>query len=421
VKRFTLGLILILFALSLSAQEAQPAPRRVMLFFEQYVHPDFNDQVSLLFYETLRLKLGTASETVVVVEFKEATVPDNEEDRSEAARAQRADSWVSVRLSGGKDALTLETAGFDLIASALVFEYTLEKPLERGSRDLERRFWNEIADSVREHFWQGGKRIAQAAVRGEVTVVAAPKTKVYGLTRKPVKVGEEGRIGVEILVPTTVELKAYRRGFWPAKQQFFVESPDQVITLDQERGARMALDFYLKNFQFPGFSFSYYIIPNYLYARVGLMSYLLGLNLNDDQRWGGLIISRPLNHLHLSLGLYLGRADRNFRWYTSLGLFTRIITALQYGIAFEPIAPIGVQPLIGLEYSRNMRRRWYLEYAPLWYFTDNPLMMLASFPPGYEPTGYLFPGYAPITIGKLSINYGVIEMLNFQIGLRIQL
>ncbi len=213
-------------------------------------------------------------------------------------------------------------------------------------------------------------------------------------------------------LPGTYSFEALKRGYYPYKEIFYLESESRVIEIDQQPGSRYALNFYLNNFSFPGFELSYYFIPNFFFARVGFNTFLLGIRVpdqddsTDDDSW---LQSHSLSHINITVGRYLGREDRYYRWLISGGLFTRLIMAKGYGIGFEPIAPFGVQAIIGLEFSHSEKKRLFLEYVPLLYLTKYPELMQASFPPDYEPWNYIF--------GK---SY-VIDFFNFRFGLRFQL
>jgi hypothetical protein len=192
--------------------------------------------------------------------------------------------------------------------------------------------------------------------------------------------------------------------------KYYLSLERTTIKLEQARGARFAIEAFLNNLIFPGFEFSYYPIPGLLYARAGLTTYLLGLLLEDSgsERADSLLISLPLNLLHLGVGAYLNDADRDLRAYAGLGAFLRLMADFKH-IGLEPIAPWGLQAALGLEYSRHPARRFYLEFCPLLYFTSRPHLMFASLSPDYSLAGYAF------------LPWGVFYFLNLRLGFRLQI
>lgn len=391
-------------------------PHRLALYFEQEEGLKFQELELLLLYESLLAKLSGASVGVVIIEEQSGGVPGTIEEKSHLAREQGADSWLSAMVSGSMESLRVYVSSFDLLKERMVFESRLQSELPVGLIDLARRFWDSTTQALRENYSlvaadapPAKKKIIDSA---EIVILAQPGTLVTGLSEKPLEVGQEGELSIELALPGTYSFEALKRGYYPYKEIFYLESESRVIEIDQQPGSRYALNFYLNNFSFPGFELSYYFIPNFFFARVGFNTFLLGIRVpdqddsTDDDSW---LQSHSLSHINITVGRYLGREDRYYRWLISGGLFTRLIMAKGYGIGFEPIAPFGVQAIIGLEFSHSEKKRLFLEYVPLLYLTKYPELMQASFPPDYEPWNYIF--------GK---SY-VIDFFNFRFGLRFQL
>ncbi|MBA7699071.1 hypothetical protein ES703_107757 [subsurface metagenome] len=416
-RKFLLpGLLFILWsfpAFSQTGIEVVEAPRRLLLYFEQAGKSDFTASEMLMLYESLLLKLSRASEEVLIIEASEAGVPPSEEERSERAREWGVDSWLLARISGNMKAMTVAVISYDLISGEELFGFELVK--EQGARlvDLERRFWDEVVEAVREKYQKVSHRIAMEGAGSAVVIFrAAPGTQIVGLVEEPLQIGPEREARVELPLHATYSWTAFCQGYYPVEQHIYLERGGTIINMEQRPGSRYALNFYLNNFTFPGFDFSYYFIPNFFFARVGLTSFLLGINLNNDSDSAGdapILVSRSLLHLNLAAGLYLNEAHCFFRYYVAAGLFARIILARGYGIGVEPIAPFGIQPAFGVELSHQMRKRFYVEYSPLFYITGYPEWMRASFPSGRVPFNYIF-------LGKV-----VVDFFNFRIGLRLQL
>jgi hypothetical protein len=213
-----------------------------------------------------------------------------------------------------------------------------------------------------------------------------------------------------VQVPVTLSVRATRAGFFPVEGKYFLSRAQTTVQLQQDRGARFAFEVYLNNLIFPGFEFSYFLIPGLLFARTGFTTNAIGLLFADSgsEGEGDLLVSRGLNQMDLGLGIYLNDEDRDLRAYAGLGAFARLLTSLGY-FGLEPIAPWGLQAALGIEYSRNPHWRFYLELAPLLHFTNRPDLMFASFAPDYSLVGYAF------------LPWGVFEFLNLRLGLRWQI
>ncbi len=231
-----------------------------------------------------------------------------------------ADSWIWVAITGSFASLKIDVSSCDLISGQIVFNYVLDKELERGTVELERRFWDEVAASVRKNYKQGVQKTVKTVNRGEVVIQAEPGTRIVGLSRKPLKVGPDGQVSAEMLLPATYTFRAFCRGYYPEKQHLYLDQGRKVIHLDQKPGSRFALNFYLKNFTFPGFDLSYYFIPNFLFARFGLTTFMIGIMLDGgNHNEKDPLVSLSLNHLSLSTGIYLNRENHYFRLYLGAG------------------------------------------------------------------------------------------------------
>jgi len=413
------ALLFFLLTPALFSEEGESAPgepRRLVLYFEQEEGAEFQDIELLLLYESLLAKLSGASDRVVITEAQSEGVPETKKERSQRALELGGDSWLSARVSGSMENLRVSVSSFDLLKEKMVFESRLQSESPVGLIDLARRLWDSTAQALRENYLLveavAPPEIKKIIDSAEIVILAQPGTMVIGLSEKHLEVGQEGELSIELAVPGTYSFEAMKRGYYPYKEKFYIESESKVIEIEQQPGSRYALNFYLNNFSFPGFELSYYFVPNFLFARAGFNTFLLGIRLtgqhdsNDDDSW---LQSHSLSHFNITVGRYLGREDRYYRWLVSGGFFTRLIMAKGYGIGFEPIAPFGVQAIIGLEFSSSVKRRLFLEYVPLLYLTKYPELMRASFPPDYEPWNYIF--------GK---RY-VLDFFNFRFGLKFQL
>jgi hypothetical protein len=311
-------------------------------------------------------------------------------------------------VGGNIETANLRARCLDLLNGITAFELQIEKELIRGTRELGLLFWNEVEEAVREYF---ERALNVETLIGDLTFQALPGTKIQGVGRGRLKTTEAGSATVEVSLPSTIPFRATKPGYWPVEGQVYMDQPEKTIVLEQTPGDRIALDFYLNNFNFPGFDFTYFLVPEMVFAKTGILTYLIGFVLEGDQE-NKVFVSFTLSHYNLSMGFYLNAPDRYFRPYFSTGAFWRIITARGYW-GFEPIAPFGLQPILGFEYSRQPRYKLFFEYAPMVHWTgniDDTFLFLLSIPSDGDFSGYL--PVPPVC---------VINVLNFKLGMRMRL
>lgn len=414
---FPLLLLLALPLLPLAAQEpAADAPvpgeetRRLLLALRFAQEANFSAEEELLLYESLLVHLGSASRRLAVVETPgRAGGPLSAADRSTLARSLGADSWLRVELDGDWMAVGLDVDSYDLLSQKTVFRFQLTKKLLRGAVDLERDFWDEVVAAAADYYSQAA---AAKPMPGEVMLQAVPGTRIALPWGEMLRAGEDGTTRFSVQLPLTLSIRAERAGFFPLENRFYLAQEKNILELAQERGSRFAFDVYLNNLVFPGFEFSWFFLPSSLYARAGFTTYLAGLLFSDHgDEDPGLFVSRSLNLLDLGVGAYLNEADRHLRAYAGLGAFLRLVTAGGY-FGLEPVAPWGLQAVLGFEYSRRLKQRFYLELDPLLYYTGHRVrteLFRAFLPEDQSPVGYLF------------FPSGVLQLLNIRLGFRWQI
>ena len=410
VSRKAAGLVLALLALPLlraAAQEPVPGEetRRLLLCFELAPGAKFSQQEELLLYESLLVKVGSASRKVAVLESPGRKPPASDAARSTLARSLGGDSWLRVQVSGDMGSVGLAVSSYDLLVSQTIFQFELRKSLARGATELQRGFWNEVLQATAEYYSQAA---AAKSLPGEVVFQTLPGTKIAVAGAQSLLADANGQARMQVQLPLTLSVRARRQGFYPLESKFYVTQELTTLELEQKRGTRFAFDFYLNNVIFPGFEFSWFPLPNTLFLRTGFTTYLAGLLFSGDNRQESLFVSETLNLLDLAVGAYLNDADRNLRAYAGLGGFLRLVTARGY-FGLEPIAPGGLQAILGIEYSRRLKQRFYLEFDPLLYFTSDTHLLIASFPPDQRLVGYAF------------FDKAAFYFLNLRLGFRWQL
>ncbi len=403
--RLAAALLAFISALPLAAQQQEEPPRRLLLFFDFTAEARFDPVQRLLLYESLLVRLGRASDRVAVLEHRREQMPQSDGERAEAAQALRADCWLLVTAGGTWERPRLEVRSYDLLADRETFAYPVEEPLRRGAVDLERHFWDRVAASVRETYTQAGRAVARAVTPGQIVFRGVAGTTVTGVGKGLVKIGADGQAAAEVLLPGTFAYRATRVGYDPVVGRVFAEQGQEVVALEQRRGTRFALSFYLENINFPGFDFSFYPVPNFLFLNAGFHTYALGFLFSGGGRDNPLV-SLSLTHLNLAAGCYLSAADRRFRFYLAAGAFARLITALDFGVTLDPVAPWGLQPILGMEFSSQPKQRFYLEYAPFFYWTTSRTLFFFSLPQDNAPGLLPLPEPLPFIVQPLAVRLG---------------
>jgi hypothetical protein len=138
------------------------------------------------------------------------------------------------------------------------------------------------------------------------------------------------------------------------------------------------------------------------------------LNEQEDEdsfeRSRKIFISYPLINPYLSIGAYLNLENRLFRFYGTIGIFTRLFYSKGYGFGIEPIAPFGLQSTIGMEISTSVKLCFFTEWAPNFYFTRRPDLLMSSFQANTHNSG-----------GLMNLGFMIFEHLNYQLGVRCKL
>jgi hypothetical protein len=390
----------------------QQPPRRLLLLFRVDESAAIDSAQAMLLYESLLVKLGRASERVVLVEPGEGPLPATDAERGDTALRMQADSWIEVTVAGSWEQPRIAVRSYDVLRQKQTIELDLQKRIRRGVMELERSFWDEVSAAVRDSYTSGGLAIGKTALRTALTLQAVPGSRVSGFTPRPVRVGDDGQAVAEVELPATFSYRATRLGYYPSEGLVLLQPGEQSLLIAQERGTRWALSLYLYNAAYPGLELAFYPVPGFLFLRLGVTTYLLGLVFGGGSE-EQILASYSLSHLNLSAGLYLNEADSMFRFYLAMGLFARVMTPAGLGIRLEPIAPWGLEPVLGMEISRSLKHRFYVEYAPRFYWTWNWTFFWMSMPQDRNPDMMRFP---------IDAAYAWFwEIFAFRLGMRILL
>ncbi|UCF98878.1 MAG: hypothetical protein JSV89_04895 [Spirochaetaceae bacterium] len=364
-KRLLITALLLFLLTATSHGQETEETRRLMVFYEILPGTGLSERETVLIYETLLIELSDASERMAVKEYTGQSIPTSDEEKNRAAEQLEADSWLHVRISGNTDLVTMHIRALDMLSGRVVIEETIEKELLRGIRDLQRQFWQELSTSLADYF---ASAISRDMNRGTLVFEGIPGTRILGSAWKRTKVDPQGQVSIPVPLPATVPFRATKPGFFPIEGQVYMDQMEKLVVLEQQRGARAAFDVYLNNMSYPGVNFTYFFVPDSIFGRAGILTYLVGLVLDDrDGESESIFTGHSLNNITMSLGFFLNDADRYFRPYFALGATWRFVTAEGYW-GLEPIAPFAARPILGFEYARNQKIKLFAEYAPYFYW-----------------------------------------------------
>jgi hypothetical protein len=402
-------LLLTLFAAG-AALFAQPSAsglqreRRLLLYFSVRPAAAIDAHERRMLYESLLLRLSAPGAGFAIQENREGGVPESERERTERALTDGADAWVWVEVLSGLNAFRYNLSSYDLLTRKKSIDTALGKDTPVRLRDLQRRLWEEAAGLLGEAY-----RVIEYGT--EVTFKAAPGTRIGGLMEQPLTVGESRALTVSLPNPSLYIYRATCRGYYPVRGRFNLKDQPLEIALQQERADRWVLDAGLNTMNFFSFGAGLFILPNYLFLKLGITPYLAGLYFSGSKESyieSTVFYSAPLTLLVLQVGYYFNAEDARVRVYGAAGAGLRLVHAAEY-LGLEPLAPVVLQLTAGLEIPLFRRMRGYLEYVPTVYLTREPELLRASFPAGSDAFNYLFASWMAL------------DFLNYRLGVRFLL
>ncbi len=399
---------------SQDTEEVEEA-RRLLVYFEVQPGAELSEREQVLLHETLLIELSEASKRIAVKEFDKRNIPPSETEKTDTAKQLQADSWLYVAVSGSTDALLIEVQSLDMLSGQIVYSAKLDKEISRGIRDLQRRFWGEVASALAAAYEESFSRNITG---GTLVFEGLPGTRIRGPAWQKLRIGEDGLASAKVPLPATLPYRATKPGYFPLEGQIYMDQTRKVFTLEQKQGSRFAFDIFLSNMSYPGFDVTYYFIPDVVFCRVGLLTYLVGIVLDEDG-WDGnsMFVSHSLNNFSLGFGYYFSAPDRYLRSYFVATAVWRIITAEGFW-GQEPIAPFALQPVLGVEYGRSPKFKAYVEYAPYFYWAPDRFFFALSLPLDRDVRFLFLPREEWARPPEWA---WVWEIFVFQVGMRVQL
>ena len=405
------SLLLFLPVCGFAQQETQGPGRRMLLHVEEGSGAGFSRNELIMISRSLMMSLQEQEAGIVVVSSPDGELRAADEKLGVLARTARADCWLSVALSGNDSATMFHARSFDLVSGNLVFDRTVRRDGRLSVLDLPFEKWTDIISLVRERYSvpTGGSATAAALLASaeatsaveppELTVHALPWTKVTVARGLSATTGSDGTVRIPIPSPGDFLVRAVLSDYYPSRQEVFITS-SRSIQLVQEKASRWAVDGSLLGLQYPGVDLARFIIPNWVFVKLGCTTYLLGLALTGDAVFSNL----PLTNIVVQAGAYFRPEDVGLRFYGTVGGFLRVLTPSGMGPLIDPLAPGGAQLSLGTEISGTSRGAFFFEWVPMLYFTTVTGLFQASF--GNNDTfGWAFTSWGALSVFSFRIGY----------------
>jgi hypothetical protein len=290
-----------------------------------------------------------------------------------------------------------------MVEKKLVLEKTVPR---RGgdfqAADLVAERWDDVAGFLAGIYPpRGGTPGLPAEEAGGITltVQAKPGTAVSlsGPARAKGLVTDEGNTRIALPSGGVYEMQAKRRGSSPITRRLVIRG-DRSLALEQEPASRFAIDASLQ-LAWPGAAFSWTPVPDAFFLRAGLTTYILGLVLDGDM----MLDSAPLTSFDILAAAYISPLGRPWRAYAGLGGFMRLVHAPGAFFGIDPLAPAGIEAVVGIEAPLPGKAFAFAEYLPMLYAT---------------PYSSLFASAVADSPGWWFLPQAALQTLNARLGIR---
>ncbi|TVQ96531.1 MAG: hypothetical protein EA403_15965 [Spirochaetaceae bacterium] len=297
------------------------------------------------------------------------------EDRRQATVDRDAVAWIEIVVAEDGLLADIRAAAFTTVTVEPVFEVEYRE-LVGSSLLVPTRLWRATADAFAEA-WPELVDLAFSDFRTALlTVEAVAGARVTGIGGEARIVPDSGTISVPVPVPQSLLLHARAPRHYPLEQPVFVLETDRVVSLSLPQRSPWVFDFGLSGFSYPAIDVARHVAGDYLFGKIGLTSYVLGLTALadsddfDDER-ERVFSSEPLTVFSGQIGTYLASPHGALRPYLASGFSWRLIHAREF-FGSDPIAPWGVVTTFGIETRPTHPWRVFFQWEPTLYRTRFP-------------------------------------------------
>lgn len=371
-------LLFLLAASSLSGQEQAPreAPRRLMLVVRQADAAGLTEEEITVVSRSMLLALQEARADLVMAEPSRKAQDHSDDGISRLAEESGADCWMLVEMSGAEEKPVFRVRSRDVLNGSTVIEATVRRQAEEAISvmSLPNERWDDLSALLSGAY--AARQAADLPVRDPgsalLTVRALPGTILAFSGGIKATVGPDGTAEVTLPVPSPYELRAAHAGSASVLRSLFIQS-DRELAIEQKPASRFAVDASAL-ICWPGLAVSFFPVPERVFVRAGLTTYLVGLVLRPDE----IFSSDPLTNFDILGGLYISPAYAAVRVYAGCGGFLRFVHAPGWPMRLEPLAPAGVEAVLGIETPIGATARFFAEYEPMLYGTATPQLLRST-------------------------------------------
>lgn len=229
-----------------------------------------------------------------------------------------------------------------------------------------------------------------AAGTARLRVVAPPGTRIKGFSKEPVLVPDSGFLELRLRSPSSYVWLASLSGHEEETGLLSVTGTEESLSISLRERRPASLETGLLRGAFPDLWFSWRLAEGRLFARAGLVQYLAGLSLKNEESSTG---KRPyIEYLGrfepaLGLGCYLTPPDEAARLYLALDSGLRISVTegdKVLAIARDELAPIELRPAFGLEWRASALFSLFFELGSSLYPTGDAALLESELEPEDE-------------------------------------
>jgi hypothetical protein len=229
-----------------------------------------------------------------------------------------------------------------------------------------------------------------AAGAARLRVVAPPGTLIKGLSKEPVLIPGSGFLELRLRSPASYVWFASLSGCEDETGLLPVTGTEESLSISFRERHPARLEIGLLRGAFPDLWFSWRLAEGRLFARAGLVQYLAGLSLEDEDSSTG---RRPyiayLGRFEpaLGLGCCLTPPDEPVRLYLALDSGLRISVTEGdefFTMALDELAPIELRPAFGLEWRASALFSLFFELGSSLYPTGEAALLESELRPEDE-------------------------------------
>jgi hypothetical protein len=397
------AVVLLMVLQPASAQTADSGallPRRLLVSIAYPQGYELSAELEARISRSLLVALARA-EGIRIFEYTGEARETQKQWEAEAVKSG-ADCWLSIIFQGGPDTPSITLLSYDTALGKKRIDATIPLPSPLSESGISDDMWEDAVSLVAEQYFAVDPAVLERAAKEKAALSfkALPNTRITGLPGGPVDVGKNGTAVVEVPIPGSYSILLTRQCFLPATMDLYVDSPLDVSVV-QEPGPLIAVDFTLFNNFFPGVGLVFFPVPDYVFLKLGIDSFLIGLALNDQTAF----FSLPLTNVTFQAGSFFTPEESVPRISVAIGAFLRIAHLEGNPFIIDALAPGGGLLALSAEIGPTTRHRFFVEYAAMIYFTDYPDLLRAAVDPEETPEGYAFTGLAVFSLFNLRLGF----------------